>query len=504
MPLLLSLLLAIACLPIDWRRSPWGLTAIQSTALAGFVVLSLLILSRIATQRTLYRLEELPDQRERVLSAHGSRRFIFFFLNLGCFFLLLVYGGWGWAVRQNLVWNHRYLPGAELVILAPYLIVLVGSWGIFYDAELAIHRSRHVSTRPETFWSRSGYILYLSRQQLLIVFTPILLLVAQMGLMRLYPQFFTGVWAKLLGLGAMIFVFILLPSFVPLILGLRRMPSCETRDRLESTARRLRVRYRGLYLWDTRMSIATAMVAGLIPQFRNIVFTDLLLKGLNEEEVEGVFGHEVGHVKHGHLPYYAVFLFLSLTMLAVGFQLADSWHFFESLPVDLFSVITLLGSGVYLFTVFGFLSRRCERQADVFGCRTMSCDQFHCPGHLPSTKLVPEGKGLCQTGIRTFIHALKQVEEINGMSRSTRDRKPGLIGRIFSLLHWITTWLGTWQHSTIAKRIAFLELISLDPSIERRFQRRVTLWRWGLLIGIILLLIIFTRAVGRNNVIDML
>ncbi len=52
---------------------------------------------------------------------------------------------------------------------------------------------------------------------------------------------------------------------------------------------------------------------------------------------------------------------------------------------------------------------------------------------------------------------------MNGISR----RKPG--------------WLQSWLHSTIAKRIEFLERVIADPTAAQRFQRRVALIKWGTL-----------------------
>ena len=82
----------------------------------------------------------------------------------------------------------------------------------------------------------------------------------------------------------------------------------------------------------------------------------------------------------------------------------------------------------------------CERQADIYGCRIVSC--------------------------AVFITALEKVAWLNGISRD----KPG--------------WLSSWQHSTIALRVEFLEQMSADPGLEPRFQRRVGLVKWGLVLGL--------------------
>jgi len=284
-------------------------------------------------------------------------------------------------------------------------------------------------------------------------------------------------------LGGLFVLILFIPSLVPLVLGLKKMPPGPLRDRLEAAARRIGVRYRHLYVWDTRGNLATAMVTGLVPRFRQIVFTDLLLQTLSDDEVEAVFGHEVGHVRHGHLLYYAVFLLLSFLTLGAAYRAVELTVGRTLLPEDLLLVLSVVATGCYLFLVFGFVSRRCERQADVFGCKAVSCADPNCSGHQPDTALVARGKGLCRTGVGTFVRALERVEEINGSARgAVAAARRGLFGRVAGLLRIIGVGLATWQHSTIARRVAFLRTLAEDPKRERRFQWGLTALRWVLLL----------------------
>src|SRR5262249_1764559 len=73
-------------------------------------------------------------------------------------------------------------------------------------------------------------------------------------------------------------------------------------------------------------------------------------------------------------------------------------------------------------------------------------------------------QGLCPTGINTFIRALEKVAAVNGISRD----RPG--------------FLQSWQHGSIGRRIEFLQRMLLDPGLERRFQRRVFLFKSLLLL----------------------
>jgi STE24 endopeptidase len=486
MPLLLLLLLTLACLPIEWPRPMFGLGPEGSAALTGVVVVGLLVVARLFTAATIRQIVRDPNERESVCRAHGLRRLILFFLNLGGFAVVLIYCGWGWTVREVLTFDGRYLPGAELIVLAPYLVTMIGSWAISYDAERLLHQTSSAAAARGEFWTRAGYVLFLLRHHVLVVFTPVLLMIFQLGALRCYPRLLEDPLAKLAAFVGLFLFILMIPSLVPLVLGLRPMPAGRIRSQLEAAAKRLGVRYRNLYVWDTRGNMATAMVTGLVPRFRQIVFTDLLLATLHDDEIEAVFGHEVGHVRHGHLLYYAGFLMLSFLTLASVYHSVETWAGTALLDPNAMLVCTVLATGCYLFLVFGFVSRRCERQADVFGCKAVSCADPVCVWHGPETVLAPRGRSLCPSGIATFVRALERVEEINGMARgSIRSGPTGLFARLGGVLRFVGVCLATWQHSTIAKRVEFLKTLAYEPQREQRFQRSVTMLRWGLLIFLV-------------------
>jgi len=58
------------------------------------------------------------------------------------------------------------------------------------------------------------------------------------------------------------------------------------------------------------------------------------------------------------------------------------------------------------------------------------------------------------------------VARLNGISR----HRPGI--------------LQSWQHSTIARRVEFLQRVEADPSIEPRFQRMVSLVKWAVVLAL--------------------
>jgi STE24 endopeptidase len=517
MAFLLMAFFTLVCLFPDYPAPLLGFGSPQlAVLLTAALVAGLIAHGAWVTRRATHSLARAPlhrddalDRFERARVRHQLALFILYTVALFLF-------GWGWLVTRFWVWpGHGQLPGTELLLLLPFLVVQLVSWAFFYDVERAFHPRTPALDRDASGWlephhllegegpargpasegGRLGYVVFQARQKLALVFLPVALLIAQEEFHRLFPQAGSR-WRGLidvLGILGLLAVFIGMPWIVRLLLGLRPLPDGPLRQRLLAASRRLKFRCSDVLLWNTRRGMANAMVIGLTPWVRYVIFTDRLLQDFSEDEVEAVFGHEVGHVKHHHMPYYLGFLTASMLVLgmAVPLLLSLAQTF---LPADRLAplatalglegrqyvqmvplVVLLLG---YIFVVFGFLSRRCERQADLFGCRAVSCLSPHCWGHCPDVELAAGGRALCATGIRTFIRALEKVALVNGISRD----RPG--------------FLQSWQHSTIARRVAFLQDVLLDPSLETRFQRRVRLVKWGLFaaLGGALMLILTTQG----------
>lgn len=532
MPFLLMVFLVLVCLPEPetwpeplWTDSP--LVCVAATWLT--VLLSTLYAFRVARHLS-GRLEQEPSRREHLLARYERGRFRQQITLFVVYVLALLGIGWGWAVGQLWRGVAAPLPGAELLILAPFITAQLLTWTAYYDAERALHRASHrllaiepqvgpcaVHDNPEfgsgsvwhgesitanltnlrssdfflaksgsgleleratiavppTFGSRPSYVLFQLRQKLALVFLPVLLLLVQKELQRLFSDAWQG-WQKavnFLGIASVLVVFTTLPWIVRLVLGLTPLQDGPLRRRLEASAKRLGFRCSNILVWNTRNGMANAMVIGILPWIRYVVFTDRLLEDFTADEIEAVFGHEIGHIRHFHMLYYFSFFIASVVVL--GWVITDivtyfkrpEWFNLSTNSTDCVSTIALVAVLLaYVFVVFGFLSRRCERQADVFGCRAVSCPSLNCCGHEIEDDRSQHGQGLCPTGISTFIRALEKVAAVNGISRD----RPG--------------FLQSWQHASIGRRIEFLQRMLLDPNVERHFQRRVFLFKALLLL----------------------
>jgi len=501
MQFLLLLVLAFACLVPSWPQAPGQPTAEESALLSALAIGAVVAVARFIALWVRAVLHRDPARRDQVLNRYATWRFYHLFALIGTYIAVLYLCGWGRMVEDlcsvdrvndaagDIIKRGWVLPGAELLLLMPFIAGLMLSWACFYDAEQAIHASSMpIYVRP--LWTRWGYVAFHARQNLALLVAPLVMLVLVLGLGRALPgETQREEWFSIGSLGVMLTVFACLPWVLRLVLGLRPLPAGPLRDRLTAAARRLRFRYSDILLWNTHGGVANAMVVGVLPLPRYVVLSDRLVSGLTEDELEAVFGHEVGHVKHSHMLYYLGFLFTSLIVLMLtGQLLAD---FASAHSPELKSILRENGGWVvlpflsslvlYIFVVFGFLSRRCERQADIFGCRAVSCSQANCPGHAAEAPLLPEGRGLCPTGIRTFIQALEKVANLNGISRN----RPG--------------WMQSWQHSTIARRVEFLQRMLADPGLEPRFQRRVGQVKWALAVALGALLAVLLLNVPESQ-----
>jgi Zn-dependent protease with chaperone function len=511
MPFLLLLLLIVVYLPGKWPDPPTWLEARGSVLVTW---LATAVSSAVAAFLAgLFRRQLFchPEQRSRIVQRYARWRRSHFLGQLGVYLAALYALGWAGTVRSWGTVDGRTMPALEVIILAPFLTGLIFGWAFFYGVERDMHESGS-SAAERTFPSRCSYLGMQIRHNFLLLFPPLLLMTLQQTVLWLAPALESHWLFKVASVGMLIAVFLTLPWMLIFVLGLKPLPPGPLRDRLLATAERLGLQCREVLLWNTRKGMANALVTGILPRLRYVVVSDRLVSDLTPEEVEAVFGHEAGHVKHHHLLYYLVFLLLSMVVVGSFWEAVSSlWAPTEPSDTSLAAVASETGMAVaagvsqeepesiltmlpmlailtgYMVVVFGYLSRRCESQADVYGCRAVSCAQPFCVEHGDGTVLVPRGHGLCATGIRTFISALEKVACVNGISR----RRAGLL------------------HPSIAHRVEFLHSLQTNPELEPQFQRRLGLFKWGLLAVLgalmaVLVLVLASSGVGLERVLDSL
>ncbi len=401
---------------------------------------------------------------------------------------LIVYGwiihsvGWSRVVQANWGFDGLGVLGDAMVFL-PFLVIQGLIWCGQFFAEQALEIRIHAGSG-----GRLGrYLILRSRQTLGLLMPVVLTFVVRRDLLRpLWPGWDASPMAEpmeIVLLGSMILI--AAPIFIRIAWPTRSLPDGSLRRRLERVARRAGFRFTDVLIWDTGGCVLNACVTGILPGFRYVLLTDALLESMSPVEVAAVFGHEIGHIAHRHLLSFGFFFAGSLALLSLigdGLDRAFLWagplvlvpDWMGPEVVDLARESVVLAIlGVYFWFVFGYLSRRFERQADVFGSRVVSCEAGDCPPHLDPDREpwdpsdARAGLPLCRGGLRTFAQALAIVAQFNGIDF---DRP-------------------SWRHGSIAYRIRFLEQLEREPGGERRFEREVLGLR-------ILLAIVMVSAIG--------
>ena len=470
MPIIVVLLLTAACARVPWPEPPFGFGGAGSLALTAFAFLlpvgAAIVLSRWATVAVRHD----PDRRSDIVKTYSRFRRLLGYANLLVAVLAVVGLGWGWTVwhRATLpLGGERVLlaPMAELLVPAPYLLAVFAVWIIHYDAERAFHSSNAHAGQP--FWSRVGHFVFQLRPFAFLVLMPVVLFSSQQTFARIAPEAANSAYAQVASALFIPVLFVGMPLLIKPALGLEPLPGGPVRERFEAIARRLHFRFSDLLHWPTRGQVMNAMVVGVVPRARYVVFTDRLLDSLAPDELDAVFGHEVGHAKHGHIPFYVLFFILSAiavtglvglgtaALAENGWIDAVAWEPWAGLP----PLVALIG---YIFLAFGFLSRQCERQADLYGCRVAS-----------------GGDTIAPQGIDAMVRALEKVADPSGLDAATATgRRPSFPRRMVALFR-------SWQHGSIQERIRYLLEVLERPEIERQFQWRVYLLKWAIVVGLV-------------------
>jgi STE24 endopeptidase len=489
MPIVLLLLTLAACFSLGRIERPEWLSPSQSVLLTVLTMsISIVVTFSRATAYRNQLLSGASSFREVSRSYSSFRRWMPF-VSLFCAVVGVVLWGWGetataWA-KCTIRGRSIYWPAIELLIPLPYYATLIVNWLLYFRLEKELFaRSRE----GEEFWSVWGYLSFQTRQMFLILGLPVTLCVVGQTLTRFFPETMALTEVQLASLGATIVVFVFFPQLLPSLLQLDRLPPGKIRDDLTEVGVRMGVQFRDVLVWPTRGLIVNALVVGVIRPCRYVIFTDRLLKTMEPHELRAVFGHEAGHVRHHHLPFYLLFFLMSGTFITLLGQMmillltgAIPQLEGESDLLEFLPVLMMVG---WMLIVFGWLSRTCEAQADLAGARAGSCANPDCHEHTTET-VYATAPVICRTGLHAMIAALDRVGD-----RGT-DSQVSLTKRLLA-------WVQAWQHGPLGHRIDRLLYLANHPeqaaAIDRHAFRVRLFLALSLFAGIVSLLYIMGWA----------
>ncbi len=204
-----------------------------------------------------------------------------------------------------------------------------------------------------------------------------------MGVMGEY--WWAYVWLVLTGFSLLMFW--LYPTYIaPIFNKFKPLDNLALKDKIDNLLTRTGFKSDGVFVMDgsKRSSHGNAYFTG-IGKNKRIVFFDTLLKGMEDQEVEAILAHELGHFHHKHIRKHMITSFtISLLGLALlGYLINQPW-FFHGLGVETMSNHTALILFTLVMPVFSFfiapisnaLSRKHEFEADAFAAKHTNADDL--------------------------------------------------------------------------------------------------------------------------------
>jgi STE24 endopeptidase len=374
----------------------------------------------------------------------------------------------------------------ETVILLPFFVAIFAGWTAIYPADRAVRRValelKLWAARPaQPVWRLGKFLSFMFRHQVLIIAVPMIPIVAANDMVRYYgPQLrrLTGLaWgheAVLVIIAGAIFLFA--PVMLRYIWHTRVLPNDELRDRLEKLCKRVGLNYRQILIWESDGMVVNAAVMGLFGPLRYILLSDGLLQMMEDKNIEAVFGHEAGHIKHRHIQFYLLFAVLSMFVVG-GITELTIWAVYKypayfphiNLVHDYLHVVAMVLIVVVWGLGFGSISRRFEWQSDLFGARSVTPPAQECdrPCAVHNTAITEDPAAhkrsapICATAAAIFADSLEQIAVLNGIPIEARS----------------------WRHSSISNRMQLLKKCGQDPSLPARLEHNIMIIKAFLLVG---------------------
>lgn len=366
----------------------------------------------------------------------------------------------------------------ELIAIAPALLVFCGTWAAQWPLEKRVRDSvskRELDTGVPTYAmpTRGQFVLGHLRHQVLLSLVPFTMLMAWAECAERIADWLSNRSAAATGilawLGAMArdpssrssgllaaqfigiaVVLSLAPLALRFVWDTVRLSPGPLRERLEGMCRQHEVGVRELLVWRTHGAMINGAVMGLWGRLRYILLTDALLDSLMRHQVEAVMAHELGHVRHRHMPWLAGVMLASLLGLSlVGTLILWGWAAF-ALPAE--AEVSTVRAGVFMLGSMGLelligiallvgtisivlvVSRRFEWQADAFAAMHLSM-----PGALgeppaPAAGDAPQGV-ISAAGVAAMASALAAVSQLNHVPMERGSLRHGSLGLRIRKLH---------------------------------------------------------------------
>ncbi|SFV81670.1 Peptidase, M48 family [hydrothermal vent metagenome] len=290
-------------------------------------------------------------------------------------------GGLNWL---DSIWQTQ---AQDALVIGVGFIVSLMIIGSLIDLPFSIYRTFVLEQKFGFNKMTAGtFVGDLGKEILLTLIIGLPLIYAVLYLMGAMGDYWWAyVWLVLTGFSLLMFW--LYPTYIaPIFNKFKPLDNLELKAKIDNLLERTGFKSDGVFVMDgsKRSSHGNAYFTG-IGKNKRIVFYDTLLEGMEDQEVEAILAHELGHFHHKHIRKHMITSFtISLLGLALlGYLINQSW-FFHGLGVETISNHTALILFTLTLPVFSFfiapisnaLSRKHEFEADAFAAKHTNADDL--------------------------------------------------------------------------------------------------------------------------------
>ncbi|MCK5091669.1 MAG: M48 family metallopeptidase [Gammaproteobacteria bacterium] len=285
----------------------------------------------------------------------------------------------GWTIGGGLELLDQYWRGLELSSIQTGIGVMISAMLIMSTLDLPLSAYSTFVIEKRFDFNKTTVKLFIidlikGATLTLVIGTPLLWVV--LWIMEISgPLWWLYVWAVWFSFGLiMMWAY---PAFIaPLFNKFNPLENEELKTRIENLMKKCGFISNGIFVMDgsRRSSHGNAYFTGL-GNNKRIVFYDTLIESLEDEEVEAVLAHELGHFRLNHIRKRMIGMaIMSLAALALlGWLIQQLW-FFTGMGTSTQSNYMALMLFMMVQPVFGFfltpimagLSRKHEFQADAY------------------------------------------------------------------------------------------------------------------------------------------
>jgi Zn-dependent protease with chaperone function len=418
---------------------------IRSIILTSFVLLLMGLTAELPSTYLVHRIWRKPEARFETARLFRRLRRLHLFCAVGMYLSTLIFCGWPTVVRIN--WHlDQTVVLDEVLILFPFVLGLISSWSSFYRVERALHQTSEWGML-EPFPNVYTFVTQQARYHLALLLEPLLVFMAIQGGWRGYEAGWHWPWLVMYGLACTLLLTAILPWCWLRLWSTVPISDARQRGNLLATGKRIGVVCTNYLLWNSEGRQALALIIGYLPWARYLIFSDVLLENLSDEELEAIEAHELAHVCKHHLSTLLLYTLVSLLFWSWLGTLLITYEsqlpFWDQVGLQMLLIFAIF---LYVRLTLGLLSRLLEREADLMGCLAW---------HDQSAVY----------GLSVFAGALHRVAQLNGESLE-RD---------------------SWLHGSVSERTRALQRLLEDPFVCSRFRRRMVLLKTALLAGVITL-----------------